>query len=258
MNRDINYSFHYTIFIAAAVSYASCGVGQTNVLYYGTNGGSIGVSFVDTNLSVSARASIVADLQLCLREWGKESCLSLSLGADEPGLVGYLKRPSVSPHYPEGIEFPEGVTNTPSGLALQIPKSLSDAYTNAFAFAAAHSNEVAAAYEFVAFVASTNFFNVTSNQISNYFLYNQATPQLYQLAFPGLTNFVREASYYPPSILGFYYSSEGPAPTNLWIRTPSSAVLYGHVEWDQTSAIWHDGKWKFSTWERNPHYNLPQ
>ncbi|MDD2461844.1 MAG: hypothetical protein WC328_11810 [Kiritimatiellia bacterium] len=232
--------------------------GQTNVVFYGTNASSIGVSFVDTNLSSSAKTSIVTDLQVCLSEWGKKTYLSLSLGADEPGLVGYLERPSVSPHYPEDIEFPKGVTNTPSGLALQIPKTLSDAYTNAFAFGAANSNIVAAAHEFVAFVSSTNFFNVTSNQISNYFLYNQATPQLYQLAFPGLTNIVRTASYYPPSILGFYYSSEGPAPTNLWLRIPSSAVLHGYVEWDQTTAIWHDGKWKFSIWEKTPHYALPQ
>ncbi|HPL26320.1 MAG TPA: hypothetical protein PLV44_11910, partial [Myxococcota bacterium] len=113
-----------SVFITAMLCACHC-YGQSNVVYYGTNASSISVSFVDTNLSVSAKASIVADLQICLSEWGKKTYLSLDLGADEPGLIGYLERPSISPHYPENIEFPEGVTNTPSGPALQIPKALS-------------------------------------------------------------------------------------------------------------------------------------
>ena len=232
--------------------------GQSNVVYYGTNASPINVAFADASLSVSAQASIVADLQVCLSEWGKETYLSLDLGADEPGLIGYLERPSISPHYPENIEFPKGVTNTPSGPALYIPKKLSNAYTNAFAFAAANSNIVAAAYEFVAFVSSTNFFSVTSNQIANYFLFNQATPQLYQLAFHDLTNSVHGSSYYPPSVLGFHYSPEGPTPTNLWLYIPSSSPVCGYIEWGPVTAIWHDGKWKFSIWEKEPHYELPQ
>ncbi|HPL26357.1 MAG TPA: hypothetical protein PLV44_12095 [Myxococcota bacterium] len=231
--------------------------GQSNVVHYGVSSNSISVSFVDTNLSVSAKASIVADLQICLSEWGKKTYLSLDLGADEPGLIGYLQRPSISPHYPESIDFPDGVTNTPSGPALQIPKTLSDAYTNAFAFAAANSNIVAAAYEFVAFVSSTNFLSVTSNQIANYFLFNQATPQLYQLAFHDLTNSVHGSSYYQPSVLGFHYSPEGPAPTNLWLYIPSSSPVCGYIEWGPVTAIWHDGKWKFSIWETNPFYTRP-
>jgi len=246
-----------TVLVAAMLCACYC-AGQNNIVYYGTNASSIGVSFVDPNLSASAKASIVADLQICLNEWGKKTYLSLDLGADEPGLIGYLQRPSISPHYPESIDFPDGVTNTPSGPALQIPKALSDAYTNAFAFAAANSNIVAAAYEFVAFVSSTNFLSVTSNQIANYFLFNQATPQLYQLAFHDLTNSVHGSSYYPPSVLGFHYSPEGPAPTNLWLYIPSSSPVCGYIEWGPVTAIWHDGKWKFSIWEKNPHYELPQ
>jgi len=249
--------------LLAGVAVIACcvtvGFGQSNVVYYGTNASSIGVSFVDPNLSASAKQSVIADLQICLNEWGKKTYLSLDLGADEPGLVGYLERPSVSPHYPEGIEFPKGVTNTSYGLALQIPKKLSDAYTNAFVFAAANSNSVAAAYEFVQFVSSTNFNSVTSSQISNYFLYNQAPPLLYQLGFHSLTNSLRQQSFHLPSILGFYHSPEGPAATNLWVIVPCSEPSYGDsLDWGAFRAIWHDGKWKFSIWEENPHYNLPQ
>jgi len=237
-------------------SYPLC-FGQSNVVFYGVNTNTIAVSFADTNLSVSAQAAIVSDLQLCLQQWGKGS--QFRLGADDPSFVAHLYNPDVTPYYPETINFPDNVvSNGTSGLALQVPKSLSDAYTNAFAFAAANSNIVAAAYEFVQFVSSTNFYSVTSNQISNYILFNQATPQLYQLGFSDITNSLRYSKYYPPSVLGFYYNAVGPAPTNLWIRVPSSSNPYGGViEWSPSPAIWHDGKWKFCIWEESPHYKLP-
>ena len=245
-----------SVFIAAML-WTCCCSAQSNVVYYGTNASPINVSFVDTNLSASAKASIVVDLQVCLNEWGKTS--ELDLGLYEPGVIGYLYNPDKSPHYPEDIRFPRNlVTNDLSGLSLHIPKKLSDAYTNAFAFVAANSNIVAAAYEFVSFVSSTNFLSVTSNQVANYFLFNQAPPQLYQLAFHDLTNSVHGSSYYPPSILGFYYRPAGPEPTNLWLYIPSSSPVCGYIEWGPTTAIWHDGKWKFSIWEKNPHYTLPQ
>jgi|GEM_PF-1333987 len=230
-------------------------VGQSNVVYYGTNASSIGVSFVDTNLSASAKASIVADLQVCLNEWGKKTYLSLDLGADEPGLVGYLERPSVSPHYPEGLEFPKGVTNTSYGLALQIPKKLSDAYTNAFAFAAANSNIVVAAYEFVAFVSSTNFVSLPSNALPNYIMFKNGLPDanaesnaIVNLA-PQIMPDLCEQTYHPPSILGLYYDVKGPSATNLWMRVPnSSPSAGGFVDWASTSVLWHDGKWRFCIW----------
>jgi hypothetical protein len=242
-----------TVLIAAVLCACYC-TGQSNVVYYGAHSNAISLAFADTNLSTSAQEAIAADLRICLSEWGKGE-LRLRIKGDS---VGYIDNPTHCPHYPEDIEFPENiVSNGASDLALQIPKTLSDAYTNAFAFAAANSNIVAAAYEFVAFVSSTNFLSVTSNQIANYFLFNQATPQLYQLAFHDLTNSVHGSSYYPPSVLGFHYSPEGPAPTNLWLYIPSSSPVCGYIEWGPVTAIWHDGKWKFSIWEKNPFYIRP-
>jgi hypothetical protein len=245
-----------TKFVLITVMLCACHcAGQSNVVYYGTNASPISLAFADTNLSESAKSAITADLRVCLSEWGKKSELYMRNKGDS---IGYLYNFKSSPHYPEDIGFPREIVNGASGLALHIPKNLSDAYTNAFAFAAANSNIVAAAYEFVAFVSSTNFLSVTSNQIANYFLFNQATPQLYQLAFHDLTNSVHGSSYYPPSVLGFHYSPEGPAPTNLWLYIPSSSPVCGYIEWGPVTAIWHDGKWKFSIWEKNPHYELPQ
>jgi len=243
-----------TVLVAAMLCACYC-AGQNNIVYYGTNASSIGVSFVDPNLSASAKASIVADLQICLNEWGKKTYLSLDLGADEPGLIGYLQRPSISPHYPESIDFPDGVTNTPSGPALQIPKALSDAYTNAFAFAAANSNIVAAAYEFVAFVSSTNFPGISSNALPNYIMFKNALPDanaesnaIVNLA-PQIMSDLCDQTYYPPSILGFTYSSDGPAATNLWMQVPeSSPSAGGDKDWGNVTVLWHENKWRFCVW----------
>jgi hypothetical protein len=140
-------------------------IGQSNVVFYGTNANSIGVSFVDTNLSVLVQASIVTDLQTCLNEWGKTSELRLR---NKDNSAGNFYNSTQCPHYPANVEFPENVVTNLNGPILQISKTLSDAYTNAFAFAVANSNAVTAAYDFVAYVSSSNFLStVTSNTICN-------------------------------------------------------------------------------------------
>ena len=233
------------------VSYCA---GQSNVVFYGTNASSIGVSFVDTNLSVSARASIVADLQLCLQAWGKGT--QFRLGADDPAFVAHLYNPDITPNYPETIDFPDNVvSNGTTGFALQIPKTLSDAYTNAFAFAAANSNIVAAAYAFVAFVSSSNFPSISSNALPNYIMFKNGLADAHaesnaivNLA-PQIIPDLCHQTYFPPSYLGFCYSSEGLAATNLWVKIPCSSVTQGgYKEWSGLTALWHNGKWKFCTW----------
>lgn len=244
--------------LLAVVAVITCcvtvGFGQSNVVYYGTDTNAIGITFVDTNLSVSARASIVADLQLCLQAWGKGT--QFRLGADDPAFVAHLYNPDTTPYYPETIDFPDNVvSNGIAGYSLQIPKTLSDAYTNAFAFAAANSNIVAAAYEFVAFVSSTNFVSLPSNALPNYIMFKNGLPDanaesnaIVNLA-PQIMPDLCEQTYHPPSILGLYYDVKGPSATNLWMRVPnSSPSAGGFVDWASTSVLWHDGKWRFCIW----------
>jgi len=235
------------LFASALLRICPC-FGQSNVVFYGASTNAIGVVFVDTNLSVATQAAIVSDLQLCLQDWGKRT--EFRLGADDPAFVAHLYNPKISPHYPETIGFPDNVvSNGASGLALQIPKSLSDAYTNAFAFANANSNIVAAAYEFVAFVSSSNFIAISSNSLPNYLLQKDvATNMIIAKAQESISD-LRCQTYYPPSLLGFQYSAVGPSATNLWMRIPcSSPSGVGKVEWSPFPAIWHEEKWKFCIW----------
>jgi hypothetical protein len=228
--------------------------GQGNAVYYGAASNALGVAFADTNLSAAAKTAITADLQSCLSEWGKTS--ELDLGAYEPGLVGYLDNVATCPHYPEGLGFPKNIISTPSGLTLQVPKKLSDAYANAFAFAAANSNAVAAAYEFVAFVSSSNFVStVTSNTIHNYILVKDTSSddpkrnvsnEYYQVEFSGIIEGVFQyLKYYPPSVLGFYHTTNGPGTTNFCVKLPAkSNSVSAHDEWDGFPAVWYDNRWK--------------
>ena len=248
----INQSILITVFVVAMPCVPHC-VGQSNVVFYGTNASSIGVSFVDTNLSVSAQASIVTDLQICLNEWGNKSELRLR---NKENSAGYFYNSTQCPHYPENIEFPENVVTNTNGPILQISKTLSDAYTNAFVFAAANSNVIAAAYEFVAFVSSSNFVStVTSNTIHNYILVKDTSSddpkrnvsnEYYQVEFSGIIEGVFQyLKYYPPSVLGFYHTTNGPGTTNFCVKLPAkSNSVSSHDEWDGFPAVWHDNRWK--------------
>ena len=103
------YTLAMLIFVFAMLCCQHC-VGQTNIVFYGTNASSIGVSFVDTNLSASAKTSIVADLQLCLQAWGKET--QFRLGADDPDFVANLYNSDSTLYNPKAIDVPDNLFQT--------------------------------------------------------------------------------------------------------------------------------------------------
>jgi len=225
--------------ITAMFSAFHC-AGQSNVVYYGANSNALDVVFVDTKLSPKTKSDIVADLRVCLSEWGKAGILDLGGYED---VAGYLYIGTSCPHYPEDIDFPRNiVSNGTSGIALQIPKDLSDAYKKAFAFAAANA--------FVEFVSSPNFLTLPPKNLPDYLLQNDMTPKEIIADAQEIISQLREQTYYPPSVLGFFYSGIGPAKKNLLTVIPCSSPIFGdRKEWDGNHAIWHKGKWKFIFWE---------
>jgi len=222
-------------------------MGQTYSLQWKTN--SINVAFSDQALSSAAKSSIMADLNLCFQGWATNAEIIVRAKGDS---IGYMDYDTRNPCYQDGVDFPKNITtNTIGGIALQIPKKLSDAYTNAFAFVVANSNTVAAAYEFVAFVSSSNFVAISSNALPNYLLQKGVTTNEIIVDAQETISELRRQTYYPPSILGFQYSDRGPSATNLWMRIPCSINLsYTDAKgWHFFPAVWHDGKWKFCVWQ---------
>lgn len=223
------------------------GFGQTYFLQRQTN--SIYVAFSDQALSASVKEAIVADLSICFQGWATNAEIIVREKGESAGYMDYGTR---NPYYRDGVIFPKNIiTNATGGIALQIPQSLSDAYTNALAFVAANSNIVAAAYEFVAFVSSSNFVAISSNALPNYILQKNTTTNEIIADAQETISELRHQTYYPPSILGFQYSDRGPAATNLWMLVPCSISLsYTDAKgWHAFPAIWHDGKWKFCIWQ---------
>ena len=237
---------------ATLVTLALCSAvcfGQSNVVYYGANSNALNVTFADVTLTAAAKSNIVADLRICLSEWGKEAELRLW---DDEDTAGYLYIASTSPHYLRDIEFPEDIVETPNGMALLITKELSDTYTNAFVFAAANAKAFAAANAFVAFVSSTNFANIPPQKLPDYLLCKDETPaQIIARAKDNIAELGHQ-TYYPPSVLGFRRIPLGPgifSNSNLWMRIPCSSPVGNWKNWSGYPAIWHKGKWKFCFWD---------
>jgi len=240
----------YTTLIIALSGHL-LGFGQPYFLQWQTN--SINVAFADEGLPDSLKKSIVADLSLCFQGWAANAEIMLREKGES---AGYMDYGTHNPYYRDGVVFPKNIiTNSSGGIALQIPKTLSDTYTNAFAFADANSNIVAAAYEFVAFISSSNFVSLSSNALPNYILFKNKysetiteSNEIVRLAsqiIPGLCY----QTFYTPSVLGFYYSPEGPSASNLWLNIPSSThPATNTTEWAGYPVLWHNGKWVFCSW----------
>jgi len=226
-------SFFYAAILGASLCHA-----QSNVVYYDVNSNALDVVFEDTNLSVSNQTLIVADLNLCLKEWGKKAILYFR---DKGDSIGYLYIPQrfFVFHF-----VPDKIVATPNGHALQIPQVLSNTYTNRFAFAAAHSNQVAAAYEFVTFVSSPAFLNIPAQDLPHYYLSKTASDAEIIARAQDIISEYASYAYFPPSIFCFDYAKVGPGPatTNLLMTIPSRTE---HERWIYTPVIWHDERWKF-------------
>ena len=229
--------FTQVAFSTAMMFYASYCTGQSNIVYYGSNSNALDVVFVDTKLSAKTKSAIVADLNLCLREWGKTAEL-LFWDEDDEGIVGQLDVGTMCPHYPHDIEFPENiVSNGMVGVALQVSKELSDAYTKAF----------------VAFVSSTNFANLPPQKLPDYLLCKNETPEEIIARAQKTIAELGHQTYYSPSVLGIGYAPVGPkgvfSNSNLWMLLPCSSPVGDRKEWGPFPAIWHKGKWKFCFWD---------
>ena len=234
------------VFLAMQVVTILCAYAQSNVVYYGATSNALDVVFVDTNLSVKVKSAITADLRICLQEWGKTAELRLR---DKGDSVGYLDIGTRSPHYPEDIDFPRNVvSNGTAGVALQITKELSDAYTNAFAFAAVNAEAVKTAYTFVSLITSNGFAEtLTPVNITQYIVMKQYKPADYVTNFQDLKQGFVELKYLQPSILGFHEKKTGLFGKSLWTVIPFATLPEDpgdRYEWMGVPAVWHKGKWK--------------
>ena len=217
---------------------------RTYYVYYGQNSEKIKVEFEDKKLSNAKRSAIVKDLNVCLREMSKRGRF-------------FVGNPEGSKSYYEGaaayrilLDFhpyfnPRVCVNiTPDGQGFQISQYASDTYTNAFAFAAAHSKIVAAGYKFVDFISSPCFANISTNDLRDYVVYDYLSEEKVMREAPRIISYLSNRFiYFPPSILSFEYRKmwSDDEPSYLSMQIP---YLFVHGYPGLYSAIWRDGKWK--------------
>ena len=217
----------------------------------GTN--HLDVVFENASTPSSLKDFIVADVQRCYDAWGTNVTIEPNL----PMRNGSYLRAKVfmGPYYVENqsapdVEFPEDiVTNAMGQLSLNIPSALIQKYAAAYAFKTNNLDKVQAADTFVDFLSSPGFSNVTSNDVSNYILYKNLPPRGYLESGESIVRDLLSQVFFRPSILGFYYSSNGPDPTNLCASIPTiTKERTSSSHYHSMPAIWHDGKWKICMW----------
>ena len=221
-------------------------------LVIGTN--HFDVVFENVSTPSSLKDFIVEDVQRCYEAWGTNVVIQPNL----PVRNGSYLRANVfmGPYYMENLyaedlNVPEDiVTNTTGQLALKIPSILIQRYAEGFVFKTNHLAQVQAADAFVDFVTSATFANIPSNQVSNYFMVKDATPQTYLDSSETIIQGLTSSDFFAPSILGFTYNDRGPDATNLWVLIPViSKARTTQSSFDVFPAIWHDGRWKLSFWD---------
>ncbi len=221
-------------------------------LVVGTN--HFDVVFENASAPSSLKDFIIEDVQRCYEAWGTNTEIRSSRAITHvmkiypPVFMGPYYMEDL---YAEDLNVPEDiVTNTTGQLALKIPSVLIQKYAESFVFKTNHLAQVQAADAFVDFVSSAAFTNIPSNQVSNYFMVKDATPQTYLDSSETIIQDIASCDFFAPSILGFTYNERGPDVTNLWVFVPviSKQRTVSSV-FDVFPAIWHDGKWKFCLWD---------
>ncbi len=115
---------------------------------------------------------------------------------------------------------------------------------------AAYSNEIAAAYAFIASLSPTNLLSMSTNQLLSMELWKQVPPgqtpiSQKELAFA--IKFNRQMLYFPPPRVAFHVWDCGPInnPPYLWCRIP----IINHLNRvDYRPMIYFQNQWWFTSW----------
>lgn len=219
-------------------------------LQIGTN--HLDVSFEAVGVSPALKDFIFADLQRCYSAYGTNATISV-YGEGEYAYTTEI--PLVfGPYAKLNTSLPrEIVTNNAGNLFLSISSSLIEKYEATISFKTNNLSAIQAADAFVDFLNTTNILGVASNQIANFVLYKNTTAQEYEDMADRRKAELYSNDFYHPSILGFYHAETGPTSptgTNLWMLVPvNGKETREYPNFDVFPAIWHDGHWKFCSWQ---------
>ena len=115
---------------------------------------------------------------------------------------------------------------------------------------AAYSNEIAAAYAFIASLSPTNLQTMSANELLSMELWKQAPPgqtPIPQKQLASAVNSDRQTTYFPPPRVAFHVWDCGPTnnPPYLWCRAP---IINQWNRVDYRAMIYFQNQWWFTQW----------
>ena len=115
---------------------------------------------------------------------------------------------------------------------------------------AAYSNEIAAAYAFIASLSPTNLQTMSANELLSMELWKQTPPgqtPIPQKQLASAVNSDRQTTYFPPPRVAFHVWDCGPAsnPPYLWCRAP---IINQWNRVDYRAMIYFQNQWWFTQW----------
>lgn len=144
--------------------------------------------------------------------------------------------------YQNGMDVPERIVDVGTNRCLLVSKAVSDTYREAFAFAAARTNEIAALAGFVAALQPSALSNATPAQVSS-LLFGESNFDA--AAASRIVADLSEVQFGRPSLLGFRIATGGElhvSPGALLLALPCHIRSSGR--WEIWPATWLDGHWQ--------------
>lgn len=195
------------------------------------------ISFEDPTLTDFERARIASDVA-ALWEDQPESVVQQGAGGAERLFIDSMW----ATPYANNMEPPNRIAQEGTNRLLRVDRSVSSAYRQAFRFADAHTNEVAALAAFIDALSASALSNATPASLSPLLL-NETVES--QEDCQRIVGELLETHFCRPSLLGIHTASDPsscvPAGTLLSL-IPCHDRATGH--WDLWGAAWLDGRWQ--------------
>ena len=149
-----------------------------------------------------------------------------------------------------GPDLPEKGVMSNGTFIISVPYAFATNYQHHIDSTVTYSNEIAAAYAFIASLSPTNLQNMSTNQLLSMELWKQAPPgqtPIPQKRWGKAVNIDRQTTYFPPPRVAFHVWDCGPTnnPPYLWCVVP---IIDCQNDVSHRAMIYFQNQWWFTSW----------
>ena len=220
--------------------------GDGESLHVGTN--EFQVLFADTTLNEQIKARIVTDLQF---EYAflANGCIPIQNTNDS----GYFRFPNVENFpYENDVNLPNAFVGSlgSTNCSILVQKQLSDKYRDQIQLESTHTNEFQSARDFVQSLGNGVLLSMTSNQVSQFFYYEHATPETLAASKDKLSHWLDNLEVRQPGLLSIFRSSEAiPSLGEVFVMGIPYVDRSNGYRHDVIPAVWIENRWKLLLWD---------